>query len=136
MISGFSETPGDFMYVAINFMASTHQITSVADDGVDSFSAVAGEFANDQSVAFYDVPSESGGAVTITVTLSAVEFGSCTVGQLSSGTTVGVVGAGNRYGERRRFDCDERRHARALAAFGLVWGHSPDGFGYGDALQR
>ena len=94
VVSGFSETAGDFLYVAINYMAGTDRIISVADGGVDSFNYVAGEFANDQSVAFYTVSSVHGGTVTITVTLSVVEFGTCTVGQLSAGTTVGVIGPG------------------------------------------
>jgi len=95
VISGYSEIAGDFMYVAINYLAGTDMITSVRDGGVDSFAYVGGEFANSESVAFYDVASEHGGSVTITVTISATEFGDCRVGQLTAGTAVGVVGKGN-----------------------------------------
>jgi hypothetical protein len=94
VISSFSETAGDFLYVAINYLAGSNVISSVSDQGVDTFHFVGGEFANLQSVAFYDVPSEHGGTVTITVSLSIAEFGSCRAGQLNSGMTVGVVGAG------------------------------------------
>jgi len=93
-VSSFSETAGDFMYVAINYLAGTDLITSVADGGTDTFQYLGGEFANSQSVAFYDVTSEHGGTVSITVTISTAEFGTCRVGQLSPGTTVGVVGTG------------------------------------------
>lgn len=94
VISSFAETAGDFMYVGISYLANTNIITSVADGGVDSFSYVGGEFSTSQSVAFYDVSSEYGGTVTITVTISTAEFGTCRVGQLTAGTTVGVVGMG------------------------------------------
>jgi len=93
-IPGFSETAGDFLYVAINYMNGTDLIASVSDGGVDSFSYIGGEFANDQSVAFYDVPSDHGGEVTVTVTISQAEFGACTVGQLSPDTKVGSIGTG------------------------------------------
>lgn len=94
VISSFWETAGDFMYVAVNYLAGTNLITSVSDGGTDAFTYIAGEFATGQSVALYDVGSVHGGTVTITVTLSTAEFGTCRVGQLSAGTTVGVVGAG------------------------------------------
>ncbi len=94
VISSFSESRGAFMYVAINYLAGSDVISSVSDGGVDTFQYVGGEFANSQSVAIYDVLAEHGGTVTVTVTLSAAKFGSCVVGQLSAGTTVGVVGSG------------------------------------------
>lgn len=95
VISSYSETAGDFMYVAINYLDGSNIITSVSDGGVDGFAYVGGEFANSQSVAFYDVASEHGGNVTITVTISSNEFGTCRVGQLDAGTILGVVGAGS-----------------------------------------
>jgi len=94
VVPGFVETAGDFLYVAINYMAGSDLVVSIGDGGVDSFTFVAGVFANQQSVAFYDVPDETGGNVTITVSISQVEFGSCTVGQLSAGTSLGVIGPG------------------------------------------
>lgn len=94
VISGFAETMGDYLYVAVNYAGGIDMITSVSDGGADSFHYVAGEFANNQSVAFYDVPSDHGGLVTITVMISASEFGACTAGQLTPGTEVGVVGPG------------------------------------------
>lgn len=94
IVSGFAETPGDFLYVAISYTGGSNKVTSVADDGADSFNFVAGEFANNESVAFYDVMSVRGGSVTVTVALSSVAFGTCTVGQLTAGTELGVVGPG------------------------------------------
>ncbi len=94
VVSSFSETAGDFMYVAINYLGSTKVITSVTDNGTDTFTYIGGEFATGQSVALYDVASEHGGTVTITVTLSTTAFGTCQVGQLTAGATVGVVGPG------------------------------------------
>jgi len=94
VISGFSESAGDFLYVAINYLYNMNIVSSVSDGGGDTFTFVGGEFASQQSVAFYDVTSEHGGTVTITVTLSAIEFGTCRAGQLSPGTMVGVVGTG------------------------------------------
>jgi hypothetical protein len=85
-ISGFAETPGDFLYVAINYLGGTNQVLSVTDGGLDSFQYVGGEFANAQSVALYDVLSAHGGPATISVTLGAPEFGACTVGELTGGT--------------------------------------------------
>lgn len=93
VISSFSETAGDFLYVAVNYRGSTNVISSVTAGSV-SASYIGGEFATSASVAFYDIPSEAGGTVTITVTLSTAEFGDCRAGQLSAGTTVGVVGPG------------------------------------------
>ena len=98
VVAGFEETAGEFLYVAINYMAGTDQIISVTDGGADSFNYVGGEFANNQSVAYYDVPADHGGAVTITVTLRTTEFGACTVGELTAGTTVGAVGPGGSVG--------------------------------------
>jgi hypothetical protein len=95
VISSFSEIAGGFIYLAINYLAGTNVITSVSDGGTDTFAYVGGEFANSQSVAFYDVAFEHGGTVTISVTLSTAEYGSCTAGALSQGTVVGVVGTGS-----------------------------------------
>lgn len=95
VLSSFSETAGDFLYVAIDYLAGSNMVTSVGDGAIDTFVYTGGEFANQQSVTFYDVSSESGGTVTITVTLSAAEYGTCRAGQLSAGTAVGVVGIGN-----------------------------------------
>ncbi len=94
VISSFSETAGDFLYVTVNYIGGTDVISSVTAGSV-SASYIKGEFENSQSVAFYDIPSEQGGTVTVTVTLNTAEYGSCRAGQLSPGTTVGVVGAGN-----------------------------------------
>jgi len=94
-VSGFSETAGDFVYVAIDYMGGSDQIVSVSDGGLDTFSYVGGEFANETSVAFYEVPRAHGGTVTVTVTISEAEFGACSVGQLGAGTMVGVVGPGH-----------------------------------------
>ncbi|GEM_PF-477375 len=98
VISSFSEITGDFLYVTVNYLGGTNVISSVTAGSV-SASYIGGEFANSQSVAFYDVVSEHGGTVTITVTISIAEYGTCRVGQLTAGTTVGVVGTGaNNYG--------------------------------------
>jgi hypothetical protein len=97
-MSSFAETAGAFMYVVVNYLDGSDIITSVADGSVDQFDYVGGEFANVQSVAFYDVPVEHGGTVTITVTISSVEFGSCRAGQLTPGTQVGDIGIGNSTG--------------------------------------
>jgi hypothetical protein len=94
VISSFSETAGDFLYVTVNYVGATNVISSVTAGSV-SASRIGGEFENSQSVAFYDVTSEPGGTVTVTVTLNTAEYGSCRAGQLSPGTTVGMVGAGN-----------------------------------------
>ena len=94
VIAGFSETASGFLYLAVNFAGGSDLILSVSDGGVDSFDFVAGEFANNQSVALYDVPSEHGGTVSITVTIGRTDFGACTAGQLSAGTKVGSIGAG------------------------------------------
>jgi len=95
VISDFTETAGAFLYVVINYLYGTDLITTVADSGADQFAFVAGEFSNDQSVAFYDVPAEHGGTVTITVTVSEALFGTCRAGQFPQGTMVGSIGAGN-----------------------------------------
>jgi hypothetical protein len=94
VITGFPATPGDFLYLAVSFSGGTDQITSVADTVADAFDYVAGEFQNNQSVALYAVPSERGGTDNITVTISARQFGICTVGQLNPGTMVGTIGSG------------------------------------------
>lgn len=94
VISDFAETAGDYLYVAVNYAGGINITTSVSDGGADSFHYVAGEFANNQSVAFYDVPSDHGGLVTITVMIDASDFGACTAGQLTPGTEVGVIGPG------------------------------------------
>jgi hypothetical protein len=95
VISGFSETSGSLLYVVVNYLAGTDLITSVSDGGFDQFAYVAGEFAPAQSVAFYDVTSDHGGTLTIVVTISNVEFGTCRAGELAAGTEVGSVGTGN-----------------------------------------
>jgi hypothetical protein len=94
VVSGFAETAGDFLFVAINYAAGTNEITSVTDGGGDSFIFVAGAFGFNQSVAFFDVPVEHGGTVAIDVAIARAAFGGCTVGQLSAGTRVGAVGTG------------------------------------------
>jgi len=94
VISSFSETAGDFLYMTVNYLAGTNVISSVTAGSV-SASYIGGEFAPSASVAFYDIPSEAGGSVTITVLLTAPEYGDCRAGQLSAGTTVGVVGLGS-----------------------------------------
>jgi len=93
-VSGFSETPGDLLYVAVSFNNGSDLITSVSDNGTDSFSFLAGEFAYEQGVAFYDTPAAHGGTVSITVTISETEYGVCTVGELTAGTKVGEIGPG------------------------------------------
>ncbi len=95
VMSNVYETAGDFMLIAINYKADGNLIGGVSDGGVDQFTFVGGEFANSQSVAFYDVTSEHGGGVTLYVTLTAAEYGSCTAVGLSPGTAVGVVGQGD-----------------------------------------
>jgi hypothetical protein len=95
VISGFFETAGDFMYVAINYLAGNNLVTSVTDTVGDVFTSVGGVYENSQSVAFYDEPLDHGGFATVTVTISSAEYGSCQVGQLSAGTTVGTVEARN-----------------------------------------
>lgn len=123
VVSGFEETAGDFLYVAINYAGGTDLITSVTDGGGDTFDYVAGEFAYNQSVAFYDVPSEHGGAVSITVAIRQAEFGACTVGQLSAGTTVGSAGPGGGVpSEPRLTVTNDVSHAPSLllALFGAT----------------
>jgi hypothetical protein len=101
IIYDYSEPAGDFMYVAINYQGSTNVISSVADGSVDQFTPVetgsAGpgsvSSSDAQFVAFWDVPSTAGKEVTITVTLSTAEFGSCTVGLLSANSIVGSLHA-------------------------------------------
>ncbi len=88
----------------------SNMVTSVGDGAIDTFVYTGGEFANQQSVTFYDVSSESGGTVTITVTLSAAEYGTCRAGQLSAGTAVGVVGIGNGTCQRHELEHDKRCH--------------------------
>jgi len=115
VISGFSETAGAFLYVVINYLDGTDIITSVADGGADQFNFVAGEFLNDQSVAFYDVPAEHGGPVTITVTISGVAFGTCRAGQFPQGTLLGSVGTGNSTGGGMSLDLtNPAAHAPSL----------------------
>ena len=89
---------GDTMYVAVSWASSSDPITQVLDGNFDTFDYISGEYVNGMSVAFYEVPSEVGGMVTVTVSLVSAAYGTCYVGQLTAGSALGAVGAGNSVG--------------------------------------
>jgi hypothetical protein len=92
VISSYYETQYDFLYLVVAYRGGSNVISSVSDGGLDNFHLVDWYFANLESVAVYDVDAAHGGTVTITVTLSTSEYGSCQIGELTAGTAVGSVG--------------------------------------------
>jgi hypothetical protein len=89
-----TETAGDFLYFALNYGSGSNLGSALGDGGADSFNYLGGEFSDGDSVAFWDVPSDHGGSVVISATLTEAEYGTCWAGQLSPGTVAGSVGTG------------------------------------------
>jgi hypothetical protein len=95
-VASLTEVGGDVMFVAVSGWGLSSKLS--VSDGVDSFYYIGGEYST-AGAALIEVKSEHGGSVKVTVTSTGGSVsGTCTIGQLSPGATVAVVGSGNAIG--------------------------------------